>query len=209
MGKLEEALSRRFSDEASSLASVLLLAAERGTVSYEEVEVREGSRRELKEDLLLLMEAERILLPVRTSKGLAWEDRILTLRNGERYEMPLVVRYLILNAYETGEWNPGYSVEKCLEDMGESEASEVLKLYNRIREKAETRRITAELLKKCSGELGLDLKIGKVIAELKGAGVISPCFRGSMYSTELQYEINPSLFVRSSDIGEEKSVLSR
>ena len=182
-----EVLRERFPGlDAPSLAKVLLLAAERGKVSYEET---------VGDELLLFAEEERLLLPVRTSRSLAWEDRALILKPGEEYEMPTVVRHLVLRAAEVGDWDPEYAVGRYLEEIGEAEVERVLDLLYRVLEGGRwTGRVSAEQLRRYAEEVGLPSSLSRLIAELKGGGVISPCLRASLPSGPLQYEINPSLY---------------
>lgn len=46
------------------------------------------------EDLLLLGSEWRLLLPVRTLKSAAWEDRLLVAKAEELYEVPNIIRYV-------------------------------------------------------------------------------------------------------------------
>jgi len=171
---------------AAILTDILSLAAERGRIYYDEIEMRE----DLKEDLLLQLEKERILILFETSKTMAWEDRVLAFKSGELYEMPHVIRYLIRNAKETGEWNPSYAVKMCLEEIGEAEPEKITTLFEKIIEKIEKNIVTPEILLKTAGELDLKPKMGLIIAEFKNGGIISPCLRRP---SNLRYEINPSL----------------
>jgi len=72
MNKLEKALSRllKHGELTSRLASVLNHASKRGSVSYREIDkiVNDNA-----EDILLLGNEWRLLLPVRTLKSAAWE----------------------------------------------------------------------------------------------------------------------------------------
>ncbi|MGC8999240.1 MAG: hypothetical protein ACP5JW_07655, partial [Candidatus Bathyarchaeia archaeon] len=103
LNRLREALKRRYPREQTSiLAEILALASERGRISYGEINCDEETKR----SLLLLAYKERLLLPVKTSEpsiSLSWQDRILTAKAGETYEMPNVIRHLINHTRETGE----------------------------------------------------------------------------------------------------------
>jgi len=188
--RLKEALGRRFpGEDVGSLAEMLSLASEQRTLCYDEVTIRE----DVKIDLLLLSVRERILIPLRTSKALAWEDRLLTFKPGEVYEMPHAVRYLIRNAEKTGEWDPDYAVKRYLEEIGEEDLERILAFLNIIKENIKGNRITERALLNASEEMDLKQDMGRVIAELKGGGVISPRLRNPSL---LQYEVNPSLIKR-------------
>lgn len=184
---LEEALRKRFKGEnEETLARIVSLAAEKVKIRYEEIEIQEAE----KVDLLLLLEKERILIPFKTSKTIAWEDRILSFKRGEVYEMPNVIRHLIRKAKENGEWDPDYAVKRYLKEIGEEEQEKITVLFNKIKENIIRNKVTPEILLKASEELNLKSKIGTIIAELKGGGIISPCLRKPSH---LLYEINPSL----------------
>lgn len=184
---LEEALRKRFKEEnEEAFAKIVSLAAEKGRIRYEEIEMQEA----VKIDLLLLLEKERILIPFQTSKTMAWEDRVLTFKLGEVYEIPHVIRHLIRNAEETGEWNTDYAVKRYLREIGEEELEKITALFEKIKENVIQNKVTPEILLKASEEINLKSKIGTIIAELKGGGIISPCLRKP---SRLLYEINPSL----------------
>jgi hypothetical protein len=71
VGHLEEALKRRFSGEdVKPIAEILSIASEAGKITYEEPEIHD----EVKDDLFILLERERLLIPAHTSRSLAWED---------------------------------------------------------------------------------------------------------------------------------------
>ena len=93
---------------------------------------------------------------------------------------------------ETGKWNPDYAVKMYLKEIGETESDKILALFNRVKENVKKNKITPEILLKAYDELNLTSEIGRIIAELKGGGIISPCLRNT---SRLQYEINPSLII--------------
>ena len=170
--------------DAAVLADTLSLAAERGKISYDEIEIRG----DLKEDLLLQLEKERILIPYNTSKTMAWEDRVLVFKPGELYEMPHVIRHLIKIVRSRGEWNPRHAINMCLGEIGVPEPEKITGLFENIIADIETNYISPDNFMKKAGELGH--KSCLIIAELKSGGMISPCLRSP---AKLRYEVNPSL----------------
>lgn len=54
--------------------------------------------------------------------------------------MPHVIRNLIRNAMETGEWTPSCAVRMCLEEIGETEPEKITALFEKIIEKIEKSR---------------------------------------------------------------------
>jgi len=190
-GRLEEALKRRYPNEdVNLLAEILRKAVKKEKISYEEIDVQE----EVKEDLLLFLVGERLLLPNKIWKTLAWDDRVFTPKHGEVYTVPNVVKHLVRKAEETGEWDPEYAVKNYLEEIGEREVDKITKLFRKVKEKVRMgeNKLTPEVLKESLNELGFDLNIEKVIIEFKGGGIISPHLRDSLRSKQLKYEINPS-----------------
>ena len=103
MNRLEQALSRLLnrSELTGRLTRVLTYASKKGRLSYYEVErmVKDNT-----EDVLLLGNEWRLLLPVRTLKSATWEDRLLVAKPEELYEVPNIVRYLVEDAGKTGRW---------------------------------------------------------------------------------------------------------
>ncbi len=188
--KLKQILKDKFpEEETDSLAKILSMASRKGKISYEEIASLGGSI----EDLLFLYK-KRLLIPIRTGKSLAWDDRTILSdkKSWELYEMPNVVQNLIKGVEETGRWNPLRAIQKYLKDIGEPKRAEILELCKKILGEvtlSKTNKVSPELLTEYSRELGLDAD--KTIAKLKGGGVISPCLR----NLKLQYEINPSLYV--------------
>jgi len=198
MNKLEKALSKllKHGELTSRLASVLAHASKRGSISYREVDkiVNDNA-----EDILLLGNEWRLLLPVRTLKSAAWEDRLLLCEPGESYEVPNIARYLVEEATKTGRWDPERAITKIFKEMGEPAWERIPKLVERLEEQARDYRVTASQIKKICSELCLGDRIDMLIAELKASGVMSPKL-GSIAEVSREgtpiYELNPSLFTR-------------
>jgi len=196
MNKLEKALSILLEDTdlTIALAAVLAHASKKGRVSYGEVdEMINGAA----EDVLLLGNEWKLLLPVRTLKSAAWEDRLLVTKPEELYEEPNIIRYLVEDAQKTGRWEVGRALSKLFRDMGEPSWEQITKLVERLEEQARDFRVTASQIEKICSELGLGDRVDMLIAELKGSGVMSPKL-GSIAEVFRAgtpiYELNPSLF---------------
>ena len=79
---LERALKVRFpGEEVERVAKLLSEALEKGRITYEQIELSE----DVKEDVVLFTYTNRLLLPTRSGKTMAWEDRPLTLTPDECY----------------------------------------------------------------------------------------------------------------------------
>jgi len=203
MNGLEKALCRLLSHSelTKHLAQVLAHASERGRVAYREIEEMINGDAE---DILLLGNEWRLLLPVRTLKSAAWEDRLLLAEPTELYEIPNIVKYLVEGARKTGRWEEGHALAELFRDMGEPNWEQIPKLVARLKTQAKDHRITASQIKTVCNELGLGDRVDVLIAELKGSGVMSPKL-GSLAEVSRAgtpiYELNPSLFTEK---GEEK-----
>jgi hypothetical protein len=194
LSRLKEALRKRYpGEEVDVLAEMLNLAAEKGSVAYEEVRCDD----EAKQGLLLLAYKERLLLPTGTanaSMSLAWEDVTLKAKPGETYEMPNVIRNLILHAKEKGEWSPEAAVKRYLEEIAEPEADIMVNVFKGIVEEVKragrgaAAKITPETIKKVCRDRNLKVDMSKLIVEFKGGGIISPSV-----GSPITYEVNPSL----------------
>jgi len=201
MDKLEKALSRllKHSELTSCLASILAHASEKSIISYREIHkiINDNA-----EDILLLGNEWRLLLPVRTVKSAAWEDRLLLCEPGESYEVPNIIRYMVEEASKTGRWDPGRAITRIFKEMDELAWERMPKLVDRLEEQAENHRIATTKIKKICIELGLGDRVDTLIAELKAAGVMSPKL-GSLAEVARTgsplYELNPSLFIKKGE----------
>jgi len=198
MNNLENALRwlLKSGELASCLASVLGRASKMGRMSYQEIDKVFSDRAE---DVLLLGSEWRLLLPVRTVKSAAWEDRLLLCKPEESYEVPNIIRYIVEGAGKTGYWDPADAIIRLFKEMGEPAWERMPKLIERLGEKAIDHRISAAQIRKTCIELGMENRVDMLIAELKGSGVMSPKL-GSFAEVNREgsplYELNPSLYMK-------------
>jgi hypothetical protein len=201
MDRLERALSELSSqgELINLLAQVLAHASERGRVSYHEIsEITSGDA----EDVLLLGNEWRLILPVRTLKSAAWEDRLLLFEPGEEYEIPNIVRYLVEEAKMTGHWEAGRALAELFREMGEPNWEQIPELVQELGRRAKNYKINAIQIKEICSKLAMGNRVDTLIAELKGSGVMSPKL-GSLAEVSRAaspiYELNPSLFVKEGE----------
>jgi len=185
--KLQGVLRELYPGEnIEAMARVLAEASRRGWIAYGEIDVEEPERL----DLMLLLIEERLLIPKASAKSMAWEDRLARFTPDEVYEMPHAVRSLIQIALERGVWNPREAVKRYLNEIGESKMEAILDLLDRLMKISVDHRVDAEKLRGLAEELSLGREINRIIAELKGGGVLSPTLRDPR---RLRYELNPAL----------------
>ena len=203
MNKLEKALSGFLNHNKLTglLAQVLTRASKKGRVSYHDVAKIANDNIE---DVLLLGNEWRLLLPVKTIKSAAWEDRLLLAEPGDLYEVPNIIKYLVEDAGKTGNWNSEYAIIELFREMGEPVWERIPRLVEWLCEQAKDYRISAFQIEEICSELGLADRVNALIAELKGSGVMSPKL-GSLAEVSRVgtpvYELNPSLFVEKGDKG--------
>ena len=177
----------------SSLAQILTYSSKKGRLTFHEVEERIG---EDAEEVLILGSEWRLILPIKTRRTSAWEDRLLLFGPAELYEVPNVVRYLVENASETGLWEPRVALSELFKDMGDPDWHIIPKLVEMLRKRSKNHRITAIQIKEICGGLGLGDRVDALIVELKGSGVISPKLRSPAEVSRagaVIFELNPSL----------------
>ena len=195
--RLEKALSRVLGavKSTSKLSQVLAYASVNVTVSYQEIKeiIKDNP-----EDVLLLADKWRLLLPVRTAKSSGWEDRVLVLRDGEIYEIPNLIRYIVKNALDTGRWDPEKGIIELFKKFGEPDWKKITGLVRSIAEKAIDHKITGNQIKEMCLQFGLNDRTDALIAELKAAGIISPKLGSIPDVVGAQspiYELNPSVII--------------
>jgi hypothetical protein len=193
--QLEKALHRILvaGKVTGEISQVLAYASLQDTVCYQEIrDVVEDDP----EDILLTAEEWRLLLPARTAKSAAWEDRLLLAREGEVYEMPNVIRYLVREAMQSAKWYPEKAIKALFKELRDPAWEKIPELVRAIAEKSINHRINGiQILKVCL-QFGLSDRVDWLIAELKAAGIMSPKL-GSipdvMGAGSPIYELNPSV----------------
>ena len=199
MNNLEKALGRLLKNDelAAVLAAVLAYASETGRISYSEVMEIVG---ENPEEVLLLGNRWRLLLPVKVEKSGAWEDRLLLRKLGESYVLPNIVRDLVQNASSSGCWAPMKAIAEVFKEIGEPAWQQMPELAAELGKQARDGQVSAVQIKEIFIRADLGDRVDVIIAELKGTGVMSPKL-GSLAEVSRAgtpiYELNPSLFFQS------------
>ena len=194
---LERALSAIFGAGKTTrkLSQVLDYCLLKGAISYQEI--REIIKDD-PEDILLMAQEWRLLLPVRTAKSSSWEDRLLLIKEGEVYEIPNIIRCLVREALQTATWNPENAIIELFKEFGDPDWEQIPGLVRSIAEKATDHKITGNQIKKICLQFGLKNRVDGLIAELKAAGIISPKL-GSipdlLRARSPIYELNPSIII--------------
>ncbi len=199
IARLNKAMSPQFpQEECQHLAKALSLACETESITYDEIDVPEG----WKDDILLVAYEERLLLPMKSRRGSAWEDRVQIFSDGEVYNVPRVVRGIVSRAEATASWDTEYAVAQALQEAGEDRTEEIVHLLNTLMETASDCRIDVERMQ--TAALGLDIDMHDTLDRFVRCGIMSACTQGSLRTGLPEYEINRCLYWKtpSSTLGE-------
>ena len=143
---------------------------------------------EIDDELLLLLDYYKLAVPIRSVYGsLSWNMRIAT--KGD-LEIPYVVRFFFSDLAESGLSSWEDAVERYFSAIGEAEPKIFVSIFAEILKLSNNLLICGEDIVDVAVKYGRDG--GVVIAELKGAGLISPavgCGRFGRAKAPL-YEIN-------------------
>jgi hypothetical protein len=207
MGRYEQALSRQQCNLRQALQSllgetpfeplerVLLQASIVGKISYGEAKNLAGDD---VDEVLLLASHLRLLVPLRSANdSFNWSDALLLCRPGEIYRMPNLSRHLVLLSSATGRWDPEQAIAAVFQEMGEPDWALMPALVRRLCEESSCFRVNAFKIDAICRDADLGDKVGSIILELKGAGVISPKFNSFSEirsSKSPVYEVNKALF---------------
>ena len=112
--------------------------------------------------------------------------------------MPNIARQLVRHAGISGEWDPEHAVSTLFEEMCEPSWNLMPVLVQRLCETATDQLVNGFEIEKVCTEIGLGDKVGALILELKGAGIISPkldSFAEVQRAGAPIYEINRSVLL--------------
>jgi hypothetical protein len=196
-GNIEKALKNLCDGVPCHLVARLVYhASHAGRISYSEAKQLLGE--DLDEALLTAVHL-RLLIPVRSvNDSLNWVDAVLLFEPGEIYKMPNIARQLVLRAASSGRWDTDYAVSSLFQEMGEPNWNLIPVLVRRLCTMAKDEHVNGFEIERVCTEIGLADKVGALILELKGAGIMSPkldCFREVQRAGAPIYEINRSVLL--------------
>jgi len=111
-------------NDAFLLAELLKDNLDKDAIPYGEIEIAENQ----KKDLILLAFEERILIPVKSRSGPAWEDKLLDFGKEGYYFIPPVVKTIFDTMRDTGEVSCDTAVRKVLSSVVQRDADGFIKL---------------------------------------------------------------------------------
>jgi hypothetical protein len=188
---LVEALNKQFSaKEAQSLAKLLSCSFRTDSIIYEDIELDD----KVKDDIILIACEERILLPMKSMRGSAWEDRILNFTEDERYHMPRIVRFLVVKAEETGQWITAEAIGIALEEAGEPNVKAMVSYLEALKTRAPRYELEVGVMQAVGSELSLEMDMHDTLDRFVRCGIVSPRTQRSLHTGFSKYEINPCLY---------------
>jgi len=188
---LFNALLNLFSkSDAFLLAELLKDNLYKETIRYQEIDIVESQ----KKDLMLLAFEERILIPVKSRSGPAWEDKILDFRNEGRYFIPPVVKAIVSTICDTGKPSCDTAVRKTLANVIQEDIGGFIKLLQTTMKHADNYTFEAGLLEIFFREAAVDCDLHDIIDVFVIYGIMSPCPQRSLMTGLSWYEINSTLY---------------
>lgn len=160
------------------------------TIRYEEIDIAENQ----KKDLILLAFEERILIPVKSRSGPAWEDKLLDFGKEGNYFIPPVVQAMLDTMRETGKASCDTAVRKTLLKVVEKDISVLIQLLQAIMKHADHCIFETGLLEIFFRETAIDCDLHDVVDIFVICGIMSPCPRKSLMTGLSWYEINSTLY---------------
>ena len=120
------------------------------------------------------------------------------LEDGEIYEIPNIVRFLLQGSLSTGIWDPEKAIRELFKDLGDPYWKTTPELVRSIAEEAVNNRITGNQIRMICLRFGLSNRADVLIAKFKAAGIISPKL-SSVPEVNKEgspiYELNPSVAI--------------
>jgi hypothetical protein len=188
---LLNALLDLFSKSDAFLLSELLKDnLHKETIRYDEIDIKEGQ----KKDVILLAFEERILIPVKSRSGPAWEDKLLDFRNDGHFFIPPVVKALVNTIYDTGKPCCDDALRKTLGDVIHEDVGDLIKLLQTTMKHADNHIFETGLMDIFFKELNVDSELHDIIDIFVILGIISPCPQRSLMTGLSWYEINTTLY---------------
>jgi hypothetical protein len=176
--------------DAFLLAELLKDNLFKDTIRYDEINIKESQ----KKDLILLAFEERILIPIKSRSGPAWEDKILDFRNDGHYFIPPVVKAIVNTICDTGKPCCDNALRKTLGGVIHEDVGSLIKLLQTTIKHADNYIFEIGLLDIFFKELTVDGDLHDIIDIFVIYGIMSPCPQRSLMTGLSWYEINGTLY---------------
>ncbi len=155
--------------------------------SYKDIQLPQEEAQEL----LILCFDQRLILPGKTRKGPAWEDRILTFDETAVFRIPLVVRQITRVAGSRESLQTNFLLASIFDELPSSDISKMVQLLTTIMANSSNRRFEAGLLDLYHQQIDTRTCVHDMLDLFVISGVMSPCPVRSLNTGLSWYEISP------------------
>lgn len=160
------------------------------TIRYKDIDITENQKR----DLILLAFEERILIPVKSRSGPAWEDKILDFKDEGLYVIPPVVKAMVNTIYDIGKPSCDMAVRNALTNVVQEDKDGFIELLQTTMKHANNYSFETGLLEIFLKASPLASDLHDIIDKFVIYGIMSPCPRKSLMTGLSWYEINSTLY---------------
>ncbi|MDZ7667295.1 MAG: hypothetical protein U5K27_18545 [Desulfotignum sp.] len=143
------------------------------------------------QELLMLCFDQRVILPEKTRKGPAWEDRILTFDETAVFQIPPVVRQITRMAGSRESLQTNFLLASIFEELPSSDISDMAQLLTTIMANSRNRMFEAGLLDLYHKQIDARISLHDMLDLFVISGVMSPCPALSLKTGLAWYEISP------------------
>ncbi len=191
INRIHSALSSCFNaHDARCLAGMLFKCMEKESTTYAELQTDCAD----KDDHILTLFKQRVLIPIYSGTGSAWEEKSLQLVPEETYFMPPVARSMLRFCAWSARPDAEQALTGVLSVCPAVDVQPIVRLVMRSLQHTRAYRLEAGLFGALARELGLELDLHQTVDLLAAQGVLSPCKGLAMSSGISWYELNPCLF---------------
>ncbi|HKK99386.1 MAG TPA: hypothetical protein VJ943_03980 [Desulfotignum sp.] len=134
---------------------------------------------------------QRLILPEKTRKGPAWEDRILTFDAAAVFQIPPVVRQITRVAGSGESLQTNFLPASIFEELPSSDISDMVQLLTTIMANSRNRVFEAGLLELYHQQINARVCLHDILDLFVISGVMSPCPARSLNTGLSWYEISP------------------
>jgi len=189
--KLAKGLSRIYSERDALLLAHILdghLDTEAIRISASDLEKHDM------QELLLLAFDERILIPIDSRGGPAWEDKVTAFNQEVRCFIPPVVKAVLHTIFETGRPCGHKAVNAAIGETSNVDNVEFTRMLRTIMEHATDHQFEVGLLRILAKPISDNLDLHDFLDLSVACGMMSPCPQKSLLTGLSWYEINPVLY---------------
>jgi hypothetical protein len=191
-GSLFDLLASHFSKEDTRLLIHFFQHhADAQCFSYQDLKLDQEDAQEL----LMLCFEQRVILPEKSRKGPAWEDRILTFEGAAVFKIPPIVRHIARAAGSSESLQTNVLLASIFENLPPSNIRDMALLLTTIMANSRNRMFEAGLLGLYHQQIDARVCLHDVLDLFVISGVMSPCPARSLNTGLSWYEISPMCFL--------------